>query len=415
MKLLSKTNLYYVVFSSVLLIIAGSILYIMLTSIIEEEVTEKLIINKDRVVRLIENGERVTSIPPVLEITELNTLDKENFYVRDTVMYDSIEEETELFREVSSFTKLNGANYRITLRQIILEPHDYYNSIGYALGVISIFLLGGILIINRMISKSIWKPFYQNLELLKSYSLSDESPISLYKSTILEFKELNQTIEMLSEKARSDFRSLKEFSENASHEIQTPLAIIQTKMEELLQSPDLTKEQSEKISAAYSTAMRLKKLNKSLLLITKIENRQFEGQQNINLSESLEKTLSELEEMIAAKNISLSKDLDAKITVKADPILLDSMVVNLLSNAIKHNIDNGHLSIVTSGNTLKISNSGLPLSVPANTLFERFSKANPASRSLGLGLSIIKKICDSYGWNIQYSSTKSLHEISIQF
>lgn len=194
MKLLQRTNRIYLLFSALLLLIADLLLYYMMTSIMDEEDTEKLYLNKLRISRQLAEGKTVASIPPVLEIEELDGPQKEQQYTKTVTMFDPEEGEDELFREVTSIETIHGKTYRITVRQVILEPHDYIDSIGVALAIVLIMLLLGLLLINRLISRKLWKPFYNSLEILRKFSVQSDVPIEFPVSNISEFNELNEAL-----------------------------------------------------------------------------------------------------------------------------------------------------------------------------------------------------------------------------
>lgn len=415
MKLLQKTTRIYLLFSAILLLVAGIVLYMLISSFIEEEVTEKLYVNKERITEQLVRNQPVTQLPPVIEVEELPSQEPEALITRDTTLYDPITGEPESFRELTSIETINGKTYRVTLRQVILEPHDYYDSVGLAVVAVMALLLIGLLLITRRVSRKLWEPFYGNLEILKRFSLQKDQPIALQSSQITEFQELNQAIEKLTENVRIDYHTLEEFSENESHEMQTPLAIIQTKLDEALQWPNLSGEQAHQIKAAYSSAQRLSKLNQTLSLLTKIENRQFTATENIALAAAIEQQLQHFEEFIQARNLSVEKRLEAGSVIRGNPLLIETLLSNLLSNAIKHNVKEGKITIVLEDRSLAISNTGKPLSVPPERLFGRFTKADPSSESLGLGLAIIKKICETIGWKASYTANDVWHVLRLSF
>jgi signal transduction histidine kinase len=415
MKLLQKTNRSYLLFTVILLLVAGILLYFMITTIIQDEITEKLYVNKERITHQIREGRSIPQLLPVLEAERLSAPGKEALIVKDTMLYDAIEGEDEMFREVTSFESINGQPYRITLRQVILLPHDYYNSIGLTLAIVMALLLLGLFLISRAISRNLWQPFYQNLETLKNFSLQKDDAILLQPSAIAEFRELNEAIEKLTAKAHNDYSSLKEFTENASHEMQTPLAIIQAKLELLLQSDDISAEQADKINSARSSANRLSRLTQTLLLLTKIENRQFTETDNISLHESIEKQLTNFEDFIRAKNLIIKKEIQNDVKISANPLLMESLLRNLIGNAIRHNIQGGSIAITLKSKDLTISNTGKPFSGSTQKLFERFYKSDPSSESLGLGLAIIKRICEISGWQIAYETKGEWHILQVSF
>lgn len=415
MRLLLKTNRVYLIFSAILLMITGILLFFLITSVIKNEATEKLTINKERIKRELIKGKHFENLSPVLEVEEVSVMPATKKIVKDTMMFDPVEEDEELFHEVTSYELIRDKKYRITLRQVILEPHDYYNSIGFLLLCMMVILLVCLQWINWRISTNLWKPFYNNLELIKRFSIQDNEPILLGESDIKEFSELNIAIENFSEKIISDYNALKEFSENAAHEMQTPLAVIKSKLELFLQAESLDEEQAKQIKSAYDSTVRLSKLNKALLLLTQIENRQFTDSEQMSLTQIIEKQLLIYEDFISVKNLAVTKLFEMDVKIKTSPILIETLVSNLINNAIKHNIENGNLTIGLKNHSLVISNNGKPLLVSPETLFNRFSKADPSSQSLGLGLAICKKICDINKWKINYTVNNEKHSMMVDF
>jgi signal transduction histidine kinase len=384
-------------------------------STIEEEVIEKLLVNKQRILEKLEIGEPVPQLPPWIEVNELSENQKSTIIIKDTILYDPIEKEPEPFIEVTSIENIGGKSWRITLRQVILEPQDYWSTIGISLAVVLIILLSGLFIVNRFISRKLWRSFYQGLSYLKNFSLQEVKPIALEPSSISEFKELNEAIIKLTEKVRSDYYALKEFTENASHEIQTPLSIIQSKLELLVQSPNLEENDVEQLKSALSGTQRLSKLNQSLLLLTKIGNNQFPETQTVSLSQAIEKQIINLEEFIHAKNLTIEKQLIPDQTVTANDLLVDVLLANLLSNAIKYNSVGGIIRIKLQDHVLSVSNNGKQLSVAPEKMFERFKKADSSFDSLGLGLAIVKEICEINSWRVSYSVQDGWHILKVTF
>jgi hypothetical protein len=420
MKLLHRTSLNYLLFSGMLLLGAGFLLYFMLTRFINEEITEKLYINKDRIVQQIESGQPVAQLPPVIVVEEWQGEFSEAFKVRDVEIYDEMEDDEELFREIVAYEVVRGKTWKIVLRQVIPEPHDYWNSIGITMSLVLVFLLFGLLLINWRISRRIWAPFYANLAALKNFSLESAHPISLQTSKIKEFEELNSVLESLTEKIRSDYHSLREFTENASHEMQTPLAVLHSQLESALQVPELTEKQAIRLNSALGAARRLAGLNQTLLLLAKIENRQFRQNTLLSFQTALTACLDQFSPLIEAKNITLqySALADPKTDsylISCDPTLLDRLLSNLLGNAIRHNMEGGRIEVQLKAGSLLISNTGPDLQISPEKLFARFAKGDPSSPSHGLGLAIVQKICDNYGWTIDYQNRDGLHILKLEF
>jgi signal transduction histidine kinase len=415
MRLLQKTSRTYIIFSSLLFLTAGVLLYFFMTANIDHEANEQLLNTERRIAKQLERGQTPAKIPPVLEVTQLSKHQPERLWVTDTVMFDNVEGEEETFRQVTSIRNANGHSYSIVLRQMIVEHADYVVTIGGILALIMGCLLICLALMNRSIYRTVWNPYYQTLDALKNFSLHQPSPLALQDTSIIEFKEMNAALHRLTEKARTDFMALKEFSENASHEMQTPLAVVQTKLDELLQDPALTETQARHIQTAGTAVQKLSKLNQTLLLLTKIENRQFIYTQQLNIPELVRKQVAELEDFIQEKELDVTFQKPEHVEVSANPALVDALLTNLLSNAIKHNVPKGSISIAVKQNILQVSNSGRPLASSPAFLFERFSKADASSSSLGLGLAIVRTICHLYNWQVQYQVDKEQHTLEINF
>jgi signal transduction histidine kinase len=214
---------------------------------------------------------------------------------------------------------------------------------------------------------------------------------------------------------RNDYLNLKEFSENASHEIQTPLAVIRSKTDLLMQQKNLNKESLSLIKSINEATTKLFKLNQGLLLISKIENQAFHEKRIVSLKNILESGLENYTEILQLKKIKVELDLTDGALFEMNDVLAEVLISNLLSNAVRFNIDNGFIKCHIDRNSLTITNTGSSMTVDPEFLFRRFHKGSDNPHSVGLGLSIVKKITETYGMNITYTCHDSVHEIRLQF
>lgn len=414
MKLLYKTSLINILLASTLLLIGCGFLYYLMTNTLEGEIDEKLLLDKERVVEKIKSGEEITSIRPIIKVHLLDKKAKPMIDVKSTFLYDPQEEDVEYFRELKSIDTIDGKSYKITVRQIILEPQDYVRKIGFTIVYAWIFLIIGFFFVNWKLSSRIWQPFKNNLDALKKYKVGQNQPIHLETSSIKEFKELNTVISELTNKAIIDYNSLKEFTENAAHEMQTPLAIIQSKLDEALQYTNLTEDQTQSIHAALTASKRLAKLNQTLLFLTKIENKQFIKEDVCDLATEIEKALGLMNDFIETKRISILKNSKPQ-QLKIDHLLVETLLFNLIGNAIKYSITSGEIKITIENNSLLIENLSDEVIESPDKMFDRFTKANQSSSSHGLGLAIVKKICEQYNYGISYTIEGKWHRIHVLF
>jgi signal transduction histidine kinase len=243
--------------------------------------------------------------------------------------------------------------------------------------------------VGKKINKNVWTDFEHNLKLIENFSFSSREQMTLLESDIQEFDRLNRVVKKLTEKLQIDYFLLKEFTENASHEIQTPLSIALLNLDEILQK-DLSEEVFKKVLATINSLKRLSSLNQGLILLTKIENKQFEANKYLIINKIIYNCLDEFIDLFESKKLKVEFFQKGDFRIKMNEQLAILLINNLLSNTFKHNCMNGSVTIKVDENSIKICNTGEPNTLDSNTVFERFSKGN--SSSFGLGLAIVKKL-----------------------
>ncbi len=271
-----------------------------------------------------------------------------------------------------------------------------------------------IILTMRLISKRLWRNFDQTLEIIESFRLEDNTVPTLPKSEIAEFDRLNNVLDKLMECSIQSYKTQKEFTENASHELQTPLAIIQTKLDILLQQPDITKEQAVIIQDIYQTTARMSRLNRNLLLLAKMENRQFAQAESMDVVQVLQDLSPYLESL--TDGISLRKDFQSpSLKINANRPLLESMINNLVANAVRYNKTGGEICIATDNHSLTVSNTSDEKALDERLVFNRFYRSSGKNTGTGLGLSIVREVCIYHHWNIQYEYRDNHHIFHIVF
>lgn len=288
------------------------------------------------------------------------------------------------------------------MRQATFEFEDLILVLATSLFVLLFSAFGISFVITRKINKTVWTNFEYNLQVIEQFTFNQRDKLNLQKSNIEEFDRLNHILESLTDKLKLDYQSLKEFTENASHEIQTPLATVMLNLEEVLQQK-LDTHTFKLVVAAINAVKKLSTLNQGLILLTKIENKQFAANKTLNITELIKIKLEEFAPLFETKKLNININAAAPFNLKINEQLADLLINNLLSNAIKHNHLEGHITIDVNEHTLKIYNSGEENNLTDHTIFERFTKGN--SKSFGLGLSIVKKICDTHQLEIHYLKT----------
>ena len=326
----------------------------------------------------------------------------------------AIKGERDSFRILQFGITVNEKNYIATVAKSLEGTDDLANSILLISLATILLIMGTSLIINRVLLKRLWKPFYISMDVLKNFRVDKKQSLNFPSTQIDEFTFMNQTIQKTTNQAQQEYSLLKEFTENASHEMQTPLAIIRSKLDLLIQDENLSEGQSKTMQSAYSAIEKLSRLNHSLLLLAKIENNQFTETTNINLKQKLEEKLDAFHELWQNQGISVSSSLE-DATVSLNNELTDILLNNLLSNATRHNFSNGCIKIVLKEKTLEISNSSKEKELNSQQMFLRFFSQDKKSRYNGLGLSIIKQICDVSGFSIRYLFTGNEHRFILSW
>ncbi len=413
MKLLNKTSVYYLLFALPVFAICAGVLYYFVSSQIINSLDESLAKEKATIELNLKKGNLVHDMDNEVTLIPINSKNiSPKIYFSDTLIYDSTEVELLPYRLLKGNVSDGKINYAITIRTSHIESDDLIKSILYPVLFLFVLLLVGFFLINYFISKRLWKPFYKTLDKLNSYNIA-ETVIKFEATTVNEFTELNTVLNKMTEKIHNDYVSQKQFIENASHEIQTPLAVIKSKIELLIQSTSLSEKDMEIIQSVYNASNKLSSLNKALLLLSKIENNQFKDSEEINIETLIEKTLLNFEEMISLKNIRVEKDYQSEVNYKMNATLADILITNIIQNAIRHNVKDGFISVLLKNNSIIISNSGGALTSETSELFQRFRKSESSAESIGLGLAIVKEIGDRYKISIDYRYSYGVHCIEL--
>jgi signal transduction histidine kinase len=412
MKLITKIQRYYFYISPIIIVLGIFVLYLSVNFFIYDNIEERIAFQKKEIIEQIQFGE-TPRFKKFIEIEEIETGIVIEEQLSDTLIFESTEGEEVPYRQLIFSKDINRKNYKIQIRLPLGETGQFVVDILKAVSAILFLIVITIYATNHFLNKKIWNEFYDILKNLKDYKLNRPNKIKIAETTIDEFSELNISIFEMTKKIEHDYLSLKEFTENASHEIQTPVAIIMLKIESLLQSENLTEDQMMTMAKISAAAAKLSRLTQSLLLITKIENMQFDLDEHVSLKDIIEKQILEFEELAAQRNITIQRQLDSVKTVNMNSSLAETLISNLLKNAILYCSEGGIIKISVSDSQISISNNGGPLQTAPEKLFERFVKKNNISSSLGLGLSIVKKICDLHNLTIQYSYKTNLHTFTI--
>jgi two-component system OmpR family sensor kinase len=409
MKFLTKINRNYFGLLTLILLLASVGGYFIVQGIIINETKENLLEKEVLIKKQIAETGLISNIYPIVEVEEISRKTIEKPFFKKVLINNESEDELEPYLEFSNQVKINGAYYLIRLRQSTFESEDLVIVLVLTFIMMLVFSFGISFFISKKMNKTVWADFERNLMEIESFSFDSSKNLNLPESDIEEFNRLNKVVNNMTRKLKTDYLSLKEFTENASHEIQTPLSIVLLNLEEILQQ-ELTTDNFKKVISSISAIKRLSSLNQSLLLLTKIENKQFKADRTLIFNDMVKQKVKEFEALFETKKLRIELISESDFVVKMNRQLAGLLVNNLLSNAVNHNIKGGTIQIFIQEKKLKICNTGEKNSLTDDTIFNRFIKGN--SKSSGLGLSIVKNICETHDLEIHYMKNE-LHCFTI--
>lgn len=403
MKFLTKINRNYLMLFGVVLVLFSFSGYFILKAILIDNTKENLLSKATLVEKQIAETGQIPNLKPLVEVKEISVPTNSRPKFSEEILFNRTEEEQEAFIEYSSIIMVNNKYYSIKLREAAVESEDLAVSIALSIFTLLLSAFAISYFITKRLNRTTWNIFEHNLKQIENFDFRENKKIQFRTSNIDEFDRLNIVVDNLTKKLKNDYLALKEFTENASHEIQTPLTIASLNLDEMLQL-ELTEESFRKVVTAINAVKRLSALNQNLLLLTKIENNQFASSGEIAFNDLIETKINEFDPMFKAKNIRVDITKSSVFHVKINLQLAEILINNLFSNAVNHNIDNGSVHISIHENGFKICNSGLPNNLNNETIYNRFVKGN--SKSHGIGLAIVKQICDTNQMEIHYTNSE---------
>lgn len=419
MKLLTRGTYYFFIVSGVALIFAGIGFYYAIRSIVYKQIDTSLITEKTIIQDQIEETDTIpdfaASFGHQIEVQLIRHWIKYSQVINDTTIFESNSGKFLPFRHIKFAKNFGNGGYVINIYQALDENQKLLNRIAIGMLFLFIVILLMSIILNYLVSKKIWNPFYEALTEVGKFDVLSERLLDLPETNVNEFRRLNSVLDQMTRKIRKDYINLKEFNENLSHEIQTPLAVIRSKLDILMQNKDLKRESIAQIKSINEAATKLSRINKGLLLISKIENMQFPESREISIRTLIEKILVNYEEILHLKRIRVETEFTEGGYIRMNEDLADVMLSNLVGNAVRHNIDGGFIIFRINDSSLTITNSGLPIKSEPERLFERFQTGTDHPDAVGLGLSIVKKIADLYHMQVRFSNYGTVHEIKLDF
>ena len=296
----------------------------------------------------------------------------------------------------------------------MIENKDLLATMGSQYGLLFLALLVSLTILQRMMSKKLWKPFYDTLDKIEGFKLESGQKPDFEQTTTIEFSRLNEKLNGLMVDNITIYKQQKEFIENASHELQTPLAVFKSQLDILLQQPGLTQSNTEIIRSLYAVSARMTRLNKNLLFLARIDNAQLSNMEVVDFVKILHGQLLYLRELAESEGLTVHVETGNSLNLKANKLLVESLINNMVVNAIRHNVKEGTINIKVDNSGLKVSNTGVPYALDPNKIFRRFSRSSEEKKGNGLGLAIVQQICIMHGWEVGYNYENNLHVFGVK-
>ena len=409
MKLTTKTSLSFISLSTIFFLIGSVFMYFAVRSILAEDLSSRLYQMQGNFI------DNINSKNDINSASNQHVFINESFVINTTQFSDTVLIENDkyvLYRKICFYHNFQNKIYKVE----ILQSQAQTDLLIWRIVILNValamvfFLI--IFFLNQISVRRGLKVFYSTVRKLENFNISKPELMYFENAEIDELKKLTEVLKTMSIKISGDFNDQKEYTENVSHEIQTPLAIISSKADELLQSENLKKEEMEQLEIIMNTTSRLAKINQALILLTKIDNSFYTDQSVISIDKIIHEKLDFFSDLILERKISLKINICNGLDYKMNRYLADTLFLNIIKNAIMHNNQNGSIDIVLEGNLLQIINTGQKLLNKEN-IFKRFVRSNNKD-SLGIGLSIVKKICNFYYIDIDYSFDEK-HRFNLNF
>jgi len=421
MKLLQRTRRPIWIYATVVLLLSIPAYYLILRNVWLADIDQDLEVTKQKVERginaqhLAEEGlsaavEHINAIDAGVRLTALHPDSNvvERFHTIDR--YDDLHGHEEPYRTYESTVILNGVPYAIIVSRVVEETEELVTSIALVALISLVLLFGGMVVLDRVSASHIWVPFHRLLERLKRFHVDDPAPFHAAPTGITEFDELEHVLEQLTLRNMTMYAEQRRFTENAAHELRTPIALLQAKIERLFQSEGLTQAQAELLEEADDVLRRMRRTHDGLLTLAKVDNAPVHPGSISDPEAIVRALLHNALEHATSLGLSVSVHAEPNVQWPMEPAMAEILLGNLVSNAIRHNTAGGSIRIDLSVAMLSIANSGSPKTLDPAGLFKRFSSSG---KGLGLGLAIAQRVCERQGWPLHYAFAQGMHSFHV--
>lgn len=416
MRLVYRIVLHLAWVLSLLLAVWAVLFYFALTARIDREVDDALEVRAEVIIRQVLSGHAPasegggTSGYKLFEVPAGYAASRPQTVFSDEQVYIPERDNEEPARVLRIMFRDRAGQWReLTVTSPKVEKTELVGAVLWWIVGLYVLLLGLILIVTAVVLHRTMKPLYALLRWLDAYTVGAANPPLEADTKVVEFRRLNDAARRYAARAESLFDRQKQFIGNASHEMQTPLAVCGNRLEMLVDGGSLTEEQLSEIAKVQRTLGYLVRLNRSLLLLSKIENGQFPESEPVDVNALVRSTAEDLGEIYAYRGIRFTLLEEGQLTVRMNPSLAASVVGNLLKNAFVHGDADGEIVVRVDAGSLSVANSGAGGALDGEHVFDRFYQGTKREGSTGLGLAIVDAVCRLYGMRIGYGYADGRH------
>lgn len=413
-RLLTKTTLFYLVLVFITFFVSARYLIHKSNQYIDQETEHIFSFRERHLTRYLQETDSIKNFRGTKISLLTDAADTINYpRYKDTLIFIDDLAENQLHREKLCVIEANNKYFLVGMVVNINDFTKLQRDIAHRILPSFIILALTIILFSTLMSGYLFNPFHRILSQMNKYKVGKGVHVKEIKSSTQEFSKLQHLFKGMVKRIETDYSNLKEYTENMAHEIQTPLAIIRSKAERLIADEAVMNEHKESVKAIYNETNHLSKLGTTLNLLTKIENGEYTNTINLNSHDTIVKHVDSIKELVELKSLKIETKLNSEHELLIDPFLFDIILKNLLRNAVRYASNEGPIKIETTSDLLSISNYGKELEADGHKIFERFYSSDNSNQSLGLGLSLVKRICDLNQLQIKYVYTDNQHVFQI--
>jgi signal transduction histidine kinase len=395
--------------------LGGVFFYHSIKSVLETNEDDVLRVRKQYIIELLDNYQGKS---PFIEhaFADIYEIEEEDYLhlpvtdvFSDTVIYNSKLNEAMLYRQLRFQYTTNGRSFMVWVRTAEVDNDQVLQSVITTIFIICLVMGVVISFLNVYFFRKIWEPFDRILSNLTRFNLDRSTAYVSAPSRVQEFQKLDETLREITDRLQNEYDELKKFTSYLTHELQTPLAVVNGRIDLLMQDQSLSEEQLRSLVTIRNTIQSISEFEKRLIFLKRIELGQFNQMGNIDLSATLKAKLEETDELIKLKKINLRASIEPKVMLNMHPQLMDTLLNNIISNCIRHNVKDGFIEVNLTAQELKVVNSTRKQSELANEGSDFISV-----KGLGVGASIIKTICNKHHLDFRVEDEYETYSLTIK-